>query len=234
MRYSDDRVRERIIFLLAKHEILRQRFTALSLLPEASVRDTLGRTRKVHLDMLYRFLQLHLDPTKPAQHEKITNAFLDVILSDEFKDESLLTLVRCDLRQLSLAEINPSTGHAYDDARLGMYLRAMRKHGFQISYRAMGHMEFSPSYTTIKSYEGGKTKPSLEYLFGILLRFRSPAKVILAAMVPMNRFREPGISLSQILLYKKYLKISQNERERLNELVRKNTTRKKKDLGNGQ
>lgn len=228
MKYSDERVRERIKFLLSKHEVPRQRFTTLSLLPEASVRDTLGRGRKVHLDMLFRFLQLHLDPAKPGRHEKITKAFLDVMLSDEFKDESLLTLVRCDLRQLNWAEINPRTGHAYDDARLGRHLLAMRKHGFQVSYRAMGHMEFSPSYTTIKSYEGGKTKPSLEYLFGLLLKFRSPAKILLAIMVPMNRFREPGISLSLILLYKKYLKISQRERLRLNELARENTTNKKR------
>lgn len=227
MQYNEERLRERFKFILSKHEISRNKFATLALLPESGARAVFCGMRRVNLDFVYRLLLIHLKGSVPKRLQKVAAALLDVLLSDEYKDESLLLLMKCELRQLQWKEINPSTGHAYYDHHLGQHLKAMRLHGYKLSYRAMSFMDFAPAHCTIKSYEDGRSKPTLEYFFGLILKFRNPAKILLYVMAPVSKFRAPGVSLELIMLYKRYLKITKKERARLNALARaSNTTRK--------
>lgn len=227
MQYNEERVRERIKFILSKHDITRNKFATLALLPESGSRAIFAGRRKVNLDVIYRLLLIHLKGSISKRLQKVAAALLDVLLSEEYKDDSLLLLLKCDLRQLTWKEINHVTGHAYYDSHLGQHLCAMREHGYGLSYRAMSFMDFAPAHCTIKSYEDGASKPSLEYFFGLLLKFRNPAKVMLYVMAPVNQFRAPGISMEHVLLYKRYLKITKKERKRLNDLARASNNKKR-------
>lgn len=227
MQYNEERVRERMSFILAKHEIARHKFASLALLPESSVRGVFSGRHHVNLDFVYRLILVHLPTSTSNRAPRIVKAMFDVLLSEEYKDESLLILMRCTLRQLTWSEINPNSCHAYYDHHLGQHLRAMRTIGYKLSYRSMSFMEFAPSYTTIKAYEEGRSRPTLDYFFGLLLKFKNPAVIFLYVMAPVGKFRAPGINLRTVALYQRYLKIDNKERKRLMALAHaSNTTRK--------
>lgn len=190
MEYDNKRVIERILLILKYQDISINKFGILTLLPESTVRGIFRRRRLMNIDLIHR-LYLSLTKHTPAHDKKrITDAFFEMLFADEVSDKAVLTVLECDMGVLSWSQIKCTTCFSYDDERVAAFLEVIRTKGYGLALRPMAKLPFAPTAPTLLSYEQGKTRPCMEYLFGLILQLPDPAAFFMEMITPPGLYRE--------------------------------------------